>query len=340
MQKNKIESFEAMILLSATGSNTDLVGDDGDNTLDATNVYQAAIGLDGDDMLIGSGGSNLLLGGDGDDVFKVTSGNNIIDGGADNDVLIVSDQTHADCDLIDRGNGLFQLVGSNGSTFLRNVESIQFSDGLFTISELLNGGTGTGSNNAPTIVDPTDPQIVINENTTFVVDVNANDLDGDTLTYSIASVNDYQSFTIDPATGEVSFINPPDFENPLDEAGNGNYEITVVVSDGTDTVEFMLWIDVRDVDESVPAFTKVTEAQTIEVADNGTFVIDIDAAGGTGTLTFSITGGADASQFAIDPATGELTFVNAPDFGNPGDSDGDNDYEPVSYTHLTLPTKA
>ncbi|MDQ6434370.1 cadherin domain-containing protein [Mesorhizobium sp. LHD-90] len=45
------------------------------------------------------------------------------------------------------------------------------------------------------------------------------------------------------------------------------------------------------------------------------------------TLTYSIAGGADASRFAIDPTSGALSFIPAPDFESPADSDADNIYQ-------------
>jgi hypothetical protein len=46
-------------------------------------------------------------------------------------------------------------------------------------------------------------------------------------------------------------------------------------------------------------------------------------------VSYAITGGADAALFAIDAATGALSFVVAPDFEAPTDADGDNAYEVV-----------
>lgn len=45
------------------------------------------------------------------------------------------------------------------------------------------------------------------------------------------------------------------------------------------------------------------------------------------TLTFSISGGADAALFTIDADTGVLEFLVAPSFEDPQDADEDNDYE-------------
>jgi hypothetical protein len=47
------------------------------------------------------------------------------------------------------------------------------------------------------------------------------------------------------------------------------------------------------------------------------------------TLKYEIVGGADQSLFQINAGTGELSFVAAPDFEQPGDSGGDNVYDVV-----------
>jgi VCBS repeat-containing protein len=47
------------------------------------------------------------------------------------------------------------------------------------------------------------------------------------------------------------------------------------------------------------------------------------------TLTYAITGGADAALFQINAATGALSFKSAPDFENPADAGGDNVYDVV-----------
>jgi|GEM_PF-1160470 surface protein len=71
---------------------------------------------------------------------------------------------------------------------------------------------------------------------------------------------------------------------------------------------------------------------TVSFAENGAgTVIDIQATDGDGGatdegLTYSISGGVDAGAFNIDASTGVLTFKTAPDFENPTDADGDNEY--------------
>ncbi|WP_051122715.1 beta strand repeat-containing protein [Euryhalocaulis caribicus] len=70
------------------------------------------------------------------------------------------------------------------------------------------------------------------------------------------------------------------------------------------------------------AYVSVGEGQT----DTGYSAAAADP-DSTDTLTYSITGGADAAAFVIDAATGALSFASAPDFETPGDADGFNDYE-------------
>ena len=68
----------------------------------------------------------------------------------------------------------------------------------------------------------------------------------------------------------------------------------------------------------------------ITVAENGTAVTGVTASDADGdTLVFSIAGGADAARFAINPNSGALSFVQAPDFEAPADAGGNNVYDVV-----------
>ncbi len=252
-------------------------------------------------------------------------------------------QNRSDFNVIDRGNGIVEISNGSQKNFITNVESVQFGDTVYSIESLI-GGTGSG--NSPVIVYPADSHITISENTSFVVDVNATDLDGDTLIYSIAEGSDGSRFTINAQTGELSFISSPDFESPQDSDGDNVYDVTIVVSDGTNSVSKTLWVTVVDEDEngggtnSAPEFTNVSEGEIVFVNENTTFVGDANAIDADGdTLIYSISDGIgtpgsanneDAGRFVIDPQTGVLSFSVAPDFENPSDADGDNTY------HVTL----
>ena len=62
----------------------------------------------------------------------------------------------------------------------------------------------------------------------------------------------------------------------------------------------------------------------IAVNENQTLATHVVAAGGA-SVTYAIDGGDDAALFTIDPVTGVLRFINAPNFEAPG-GDGDNIY--------------
>lgn len=69
---------------------------------------------------------------------------------------------------------------------------------------------------------------------------------------------------------------------------------------------------------SINVVTGNTAVTTVTATDD-----DIPAQ----TLTYSISGGADAAKFSINSSTGVLTFASAPDFGTPTDANTDNVYE-------------
>jgi hypothetical protein len=68
----------------------------------------------------------------------------------------------------------------------------------------------------------------------------------------------------------------------------------------------------------------------VSLAENSTSVTTVtatDADVPAQTLTYSISGGADAAKFTIDATTGELSFVAAPNYESPTDTDPKNVYE-------------
>ena len=66
----------------------------------------------------------------------------------------------------------------------------------------------------------------------------------------------------------------------------------------------------------------------INIAENTTAVTTVTATDADlDTLTYSISGGADAALFSIDANSGVLTFNSAPNFEAQADADTDNVYE-------------
>ena len=185
------------------------------------------------------------------------------------------------------------------------------------------------------------------ENTTTVVQLEAVDPDeGDEVTgYGIAGGADGALFAVDEETGELTFREAPDYENPGDvesaepqsEAGDNEYVVVVEVRSGEGERERkgQRAIRVGVSDEEEPP--EITGTGPFEVMENTTTVVQLEAADpdeGDEVTGYGIAGGADGALFAVDEETGELSFREAPDYENPGDVEsaepesgaGDNEY--------------
>ncbi|MDX6585328.1 MAG: hypothetical protein QOI10_4512, partial [Solirubrobacterales bacterium] len=161
-------------------------------------------------------------------------------------------------------------------------------------------------NHAPTITSST--SVTVGEGTsssTVVYTGTATDLDaGDIITWSLTGA-DAGAFTIDNATGAVTFNSSPDFET------QSSYSINVVASDGTVTSTQAVTVGISDV---APGNTSATSVSVPEGTGTSTVVYTAaatDVRGGA--VSFSLTG-ADAGAFTIDSATGAVTFNASPDF--------------------------
>lgn len=87
------------------------------------------------------------------------------------------------------------------------------------------------------------------------------------------------------------------------------------------------WVDVTfDPGEISYVPPEFTSPAAVSIAENSVLVATLTAQT-TEPVTYGIQGGADASAFNIDPATGKLNFVFAPDFEVPSDSNTDNIFE-------------
>ena len=174
--------------------------------------------------------------------------------------------------------------------------------------------TDVDENQAPVITSAATASVA--ENSKDVIDVQStddSDSEGSGLTYSISGGADASLFQINSSTGKLSFINAPDYEASSDH----ELDVKVKVTDsGGKFDEQSITVTVTDVDENQAPV--ITSAATASVAENSKDVIDVQSTDdsdseGSG-LTYSISGGADASLFQIDGSTGKLSFINAPDY--------------------------
>lgn len=122
------------------------------------------------------------------------------------------------------------------------------------------------------------------------------------------------------------FVNGVKFISP--QIGNYTFKIVYLDDDGNPMGDQTFNFKVEILPNIAPVITfndgnavntDVRET-TAEVATLTATDADNDA------LTWSVSGGADAAKFSIDPATGKLGFTLAPDFENPGSAASSNIY--------------
>lgn len=220
---------------------------------------------------------------------------------------------------------------------------VQVSDGGLTDTQAI-AVTVTNQNEGPSITSNgagAAAAVNVSENNSTVTTVTSLDPDaGATRTYSIIGGADAVKFTIDASTGVLAFVSAPDFEILDDVGGNNIYDVQVQVSDGTLTDTQTISVTVTNQNEapliteisggtSNPVARGIDSPASVSVEEGATAVVTVTAFDpdfGT-VLTYSITGGADASKFTINAATGVLSFIAAPDFEAPGDAGADNVYD-------------
>ena len=182
----------------------------------------------------------------------------------------------------------------------------------------------TNVNEKPTITSATSTSVPENTTTTIYT-ATTTDPEDDTLTYSLSGT-DQDDFIIDPSSGAISFVNKPDHESPTDADTNNVYQVTLEVSDGSNTVTQELTFTVTDSNEhSVSAPTDADGAtnQIAEDAAAGTAVgITASASDGDGTnnkISYTFDNDSQTSDnnlFSIDPNSGivKLLYSNSLDY--------------------------
>jgi F0F1-type ATP synthase epsilon subunit len=219
----------------------------------------------------------------------------------------------------------FEVPTDAGIDNIYNV-TVQASDGELTVTQDISVTVTAVNDNNPVITS--NASLSIAENTTAVATVTATDADlpAQSMTYSISGGADAALFSINPSTGELTFVTAPDFEVPADAGIDNTYNLTIQASDGTLTATQDIAVAVTALNDNNPV---ITSNGMLSIAENTVAVTTITATDAdlpAQSLTYSISGGADAALFSINPSTGELTFITAPDFEVPADVGIDNTY--------------
>lgn len=203
---------------------------------------------------------------------------------------------------------------------------VRASDGTLSATQTLTVVV-SNINETPVIVSnggAASASLQVLENTTAVTTVVATDPEGTPRTYAITGGSDAEKFTINAATGVLSFAAAPDHDIAGDADGNNVYDVIVQASDGSTSDTQALAITVGNVDEApVLAPMATLSVRAGQLAAGTILATDVDGQ----ALIYSVSGGADAALFAINAQTGALSFLAAPDFEAPADSNADNSYE-------------
>ncbi|NJM18905.1 MAG: DUF4114 domain-containing protein [Richelia sp. SM1_7_0] len=236
-----------------------------------------------------------------------------ISGGADQGLFTIDSDSG---ELSFKNAPDFENAGSANGDNNFQVQ-ISVSDDIDTVTQDLTiSVTDVDENTPPTITSNANFSVV--ENIKTVGTITAEDADGNDLTFSISGGADQALFIIDSNSGELSFNNVPDFENASNANSDNNYQVSVEVSDRTETVTQDLTISVTN--ENEPPTIDDAIVTVDENSEEETQVAIITASDPENeTLNFAIiSGNFDPDNdnnlaFAIDPSTGIITVNDKDD---------------------------
>lgn len=175
--------------------------------------------------------------------YSITSGNDDLDGDL---ILPYSiDSSTGDLTLTDQGDLDFET--SQSSVLVITVTDSGIGNLTDTANVTIN--ILDANDTAPVIISPA--VYSIQENSTQVATVQVTDQDSsNSFTYSISGGLDETIFQIDELTGELSFVDPPDNETPLDSNNDNIYQVEVSVNDGNSNITTqIISIQVQNVEE-------------------------------------------------------------------------------------------
>ena len=194
--------------------------------------------------------------------------------------------------------------------------SVNFSDDLNTTSQELEVSINNINDNDPVITSAN--SFTVPENQLSVTTLTASDADNDSLTFSISG-GDSSALEITDS-GLLSLKNNPNFEI------KNSYTFTASVTDGLNNISTTITINISDVNEPPvwntslqTSFAYPENSTSVETIDSPQDIADEDG----DSLSFSLSG-TDASLFDI--SGNEVSFIGAPDYENPSDSNSDNIY--------------
>ncbi len=141
------------------------------------------------------------------------------------------------------------------------------------------------------------------------------------MSYTIIGGEDAAKFKILLISGALSFVDKPDYENPVDQQQDNKYQVTVEVDNGPQIAQQMITVEVLNVIEIAAILDTDPDANIVaeDVAIGSPvqltgFSKDIDPGQ---TVSYDLTKN-DKGNFKIDSSTGVVTVANPLDFEKGG----------------------
>ena len=187
--------------------------------------------------------------------------------------------------------------------------TVQVSDGSLTAT-LTVDMTVTAVNDAPVIVQGDGPlNQTILEDANLSLELNATDVDGDALSWSVSSAAGNGTAGVDPNTGEVNYHPNADFF--------GSDSFTVTVSDGALSDSVAVNLTVSPVNDA-PVLADGPGPLSLSLSEDDSLSYDLNATDPEGDgLTWSLSANASNGNALIDASTGVLTYWEVPTFRGP-----------------------
>ncbi len=192
-----------------------------------------------------------------------------------------------------------------------------------TVLVALTGCGGDGGSSQPEVnlapVFTSATALTVTENATgSIYQAAATDQNGDALTYSTTGGADAARFTIS-ATGQLSFVTPPNYDLPADAGGVNSYQVQIAVSDGKTSTPLTLVVTVANSKEGIAvrrvgtgfvdpvAISPISDVAVLVAEKNGALYLLNPQTGGKTLLvqiadvgTVGVTALAAAPTFASD----------------------------------------
>jgi hypothetical protein len=238
---------------------------------------------------------------------------------------------------ISSSSGAITLTSAGAASLANDFEvapnthtlTVSVSDGSNVIAVQVALNETYVDDNPPAISGPTgqpgapNDAAAVNEAQTAVMRLSASEV----VTWTISGGNDRDKFQI-AADGTITFVATPDYETPLDADTNNTYILTVTATDAAGNISTQtITVTVLNIDDTAPVILGPSGgpgavASAVSVSEAQTAVTRLSA---SEVVTWTISGGNDRDKFQM-AADGTTTFLSAPDFESPADSDTNNTY--------------